>query len=147
MKNYSVYIVVALFVLAIGFFIFYAIKRREEVFEGEVIDKNIGEIPVMNNAVGGPGMTGSGIMIGNAGGVRHTYTIKVKTDPGKVINYTISEGMYEIVKIGDRVSKPKGSTEITILNANNVPPTTPPSTNPPTNGTMPTNANPPESLV
>ena len=141
MKNFGLYVVIAIFIVVIGLFIFLAIRRREEVFEGEVIDKNILESQVMNN----PGMTGGGIMIGNTGGLRHTYTIKVKTDQGKAINYTISEGMYEIVKIGDRVSKPKGSTEITIVSSNNSNTPIPPSNTSSISPTPP-NLNPPQSI-
>jgi len=144
MKNQGLYVVLIAFVAVIGIIIFLAIRRREEVFDGEVIDKNIVESQVMNNGIGNPGIGAGGIMIGNSGGVRHTYRIKVKTDQGKTVNYTISEGMYEIVKIGDRVSKPKGSTEITILSSNNNI-STRPSNNPPI-GPMPTDLNPPQSI-
>jgi hypothetical protein len=94
-----------------------------------------------NNMMGRPG----GIMIGNMnGGVTHEYKIKVKTDAGKEINYKISEGMYEVVKIGDRVSKTSGTTEITILSSAQpataastgttpIPPTATPPTVPPQN--------------
>ena len=142
MKNVSTYVVI---VVAIGLFIFLAIRRREEVFEGEVIDKNIVESQVMNNAYGNPAMREPGIMIGNTGGLRHTYTIKVKTDQGKVINYTISEGKYEIIKIGDRVSKPKGTAEITIVSSNTSASSAPPS-DASSVGPMPTNLNPPQAI-
>jgi hypothetical protein len=88
------------------------IRRREIVFEGEVVDKDIHESTVQNNSMGSGGIT-----FGNSGGVTHSYMIKVKTDAGKEVNYQISEGKYEIIKIGDRVSKPKGTTDITILSS------------------------------
>ena len=118
-----------------------AIRRREITFEGTVIDKNIIESRVNNNMMGRPGW----IMIGNMnGGVTHEYKIKVKTDAGKEINYKISEGMYEVVKIGDRASKTSGTTEKTILSSAQpatapstgttpIPPTATPPTVPPQN--------------
>ena len=145
MKNLGLYVVLAAFIIVIGVIIFLAVRRREEVFEGEVIDKNIIESQVMNNGISNPGIGAGGIMIGNSGGLRHTYKIMVKTDQGKTINYTISSGMYEIIKIGDRVSKPKGSTEITIISSNNSNTPTPTSNNSAASP-MPTNLNPPESI-
>ncbi len=90
------------------------IRRREIAFDGEVIDKNIienrGGVNINNGM--NDGLSYNNNTIGS--GVTHTYKIKVKTTSGKTINYKISSGMYETVKIGDNVSKPKGTTEITI---------------------------------
>ena len=105
----------AVVVIAIIFVIVMAIRRREIAFEGEVIDKDIIEtrnnMP-MNNM--NPASQG-GINIISGGGIQHEYKIKVKTATGKTIGYKISSGMYEVIKIGDMVSKPKGTTEVTII--------------------------------
>jgi len=93
------------------------------------------------------GMNRPTIVIGNTGGVRHTYSIKVKTDQGKEISYTISAGMYETIKIGDRVSKPKGTTEITIVSSAASTPATSPDQSPPTIPPPSQGPNPPESTV
>lgn len=105
---FAVVFVVILAVIAI-----FTIRRREESFEGEVIDKDVNQSQMPTNPMNN-GANNSTITINNTG-MRSTYSIKVKTDAGKVIHYTISEGMYEVVKIGDRVSKPKGTTEISII--------------------------------
>jgi len=107
-------IVFGVFGLFILLVIVLYIRRREMVFEGEVIDKNVVENQVHNTQP-----MNQGITIGNNmnGGVTHSYTIKVKTDAGKTIGYPISSGMYEVIKIGDRVSKPKGTTEVTIVSS------------------------------
>ena len=140
-------VIIVIVIAVVGYAIYSAIKRREEVFEGEVVDKDVIETEAVNHNYGPPGTPRpSGIVIGNAGsGIKHTYKIKVKTDQGKVIGYVISEGMYETVKIGDRVSKAKGSAEITIVaqaaGATVPPPPAPPPSTPP----PPLSPNPPST--
>lgn len=121
MKNVAVLVAfIVIFGGVIIFVIVSAIKRREITFEGVVIDKNVIENRVNNNNMGAQP---NGINIGTMnGGVTHTYKIRVKTDAGKEINYKISEGMYETVKINDRVSKQKGTTEIQILSTSQTAP-------------------------
>ncbi len=120
MKNIVPFIIfLIIFFGVIAFMIVSYFRKKEEVFQGVVIDKNINEVQHMNN--GGPHMTA-----GMSGGVTHQYMIKVKTDNGKEIKYQISEGKYEIVKIGDRVSKAKGTTDIDISSSSQTTsPTTP----------------------
>ena len=101
-----VWIFIVIFSAIVIVAIVFAIKRHEEVFEGEVIDKN--EVETMNNNM--PMNNSITIINRSSGNVQHSYTIKVKTTVGKVINYAISSGMYEIIKIGDTVSKAKGTT-------------------------------------
>jgi nitrogen fixation protein FixH len=114
---YLIIIIIAVFGTVIAVLIYSAIRRREVSFEGEVIDKNIIETRQINNMQ--PGVNnGNGINLGNMqGNVTHTYKIKVKDNSGKVINYKVSQGKYEIIEIGDRVSKPKGTTDVTILDS------------------------------
>ncbi len=116
----SIVIFVVIFGGVVAYIIVSAIRRREIQFEGSVIDKNIIENRQMNNGMNrGPGITLGNNMNGNNmnGGVTHEYKIRVKTDQGKEVNYKVSEGMYETIKIGDRVSKPHGTTEITIVSS------------------------------
>jgi len=105
--------VIAIFAIALILVIVSAIRRREESFEGKVIDKDIQENVVQNQPINQQ----PGITFGNTGAVTHAYRVKVQTDTGKVINYQISEGLYETIKIGDRVSKPKGTTTLSIVNS------------------------------
>jgi hypothetical protein len=104
-----------IFVAIVGGATVLAIRRREIVFDGEVIDKNIVENSMPVNDMGN--MNHGGINLVNGGGIKHDYYINVRTSSGKTIKYKISSGMYEIVKIGDMVSKPKGTTEITITSS------------------------------
>lgn len=113
-------IVIIIFVAIVGLFIGAYVHRRQEVFEGEVIDKDIQE-QVNNNFNGnqnrsGVGFTLRGVNFNNNNGsnVTHTYSIKVRITTGKEINWQISEGKYEIVKIGDHVTKQAGTTEVDI---------------------------------
>ena len=100
-------------ILVVSLIIGLYVKRREMVFEGQVIDKDIIEMQDDNL----PSSGSSTISIVANTSVRHEYKITVKTDVGKVVHYQISEGMYETIKIGDRVSKPKGTTQISIVSS------------------------------
>lgn len=84
------------------------------MFEGQVIDKDI--IENVNNSM--PVNNQPGIHIGGPIGynnVTHNYIVKVQTTDGKIKTWSISEGKYEIIKIGDRVVKPKGTTNLQIV--------------------------------
>jgi len=134
MKNSSssIIVFVIIFLAITAIYVFFVVRRREITFEGTVTDKDINESVAQNS---GPANQG-GISFGNRGNVTHQYMIKVKTDAGKTVNYQVSEGQYEIIKIGDRVSKGKGTTEVNIVSSTqNSPPQAPSS--PPTNTTPP----------
>jgi len=137
--------VLGIFAVVIILVIVFAIKRREEVFEGEVTDKNIQETNRMPMNNMGP-MNNGGINIMSGGGIQHDYYIYVKTDVGKSIKYKISSGMYEIIKIGDRVRKPKGTTEVTIVSSNTANTTAPNPAQTENQQIPPTNPNPPSAL-
>ena len=148
------YLIVAVFILvfggAIGFAIYSFFHRRDETFTGLVIDKDIIENQVNNNMMrpNQPGINiGMGGMMNNGfgGGIQHTYRIKVKTDAGKEIHYQISEGKYEIIKIGDRVSKAHGTTDVEIVSSST--PTTEQNPTQPMNPTPPTSAPMPPTVV
>ncbi|MEI7838589.1 MAG: hypothetical protein WCI37_02265 [bacterium] len=117
---YLLILFIVIFGGVIIYFIYSSIKRKEEVFEGVIIDKNVIENQTANNT-GSPTNNGIGLNIGNnLGGVTHTYKIRVKDDSGKEFNYKVSEGQYEILKIGDRVSKAKGTTVVTVISSSQV---------------------------
>jgi len=115
-SKYGIVIFIAILAVVLGIIVYSNVKRKGESFEGVVTDKDIIETQQMNDT-STPGA--NGINIGNYGngGIRHSYRIKVKDDSGKDIKYSISAGMYEIIKIGDRVSKAKGTTDIKILSS------------------------------
>ena len=113
MKNILIAGVVILIVAGI---IALYIHRREEVFEGQVVDKDI--IENVNNSM--PMNNQPGFHIGGPIGVNnvtHTYVVKVQTAEGKTKTWNVSEGKYEIIKIGDHVSKPKGTTELQLVSS------------------------------
>ncbi len=95
------------------------IRRRNMTFEGIVTDKDIKEIVNENTNLA----QRSTISFGNTGNsVTHQYNIKVQTTSGKIINWQISEGKYQILNIGDHVSKRSGTTDIDITPRTQVPP-------------------------
>src|SRR6185503_19348059 len=120
----SIFIIVPVIVVAIYW------RRREEVFEGEVVDKDV--VENVNNTM--PMDSRPGLHFGGPSGfsgTTHTYVVKVKTLAGKTITWQVSEGKYDIIKIGDRVSKPKGTTDLQILSSAAAPASaTPPSDTP-----------------
>jgi hypothetical protein len=109
----AVIIIILLIVSFAGFIVLY-IHQREEIFEGEVVDKDIVETTPAQSMNNRPGLS-----FGSAGygGVQHTYKVKVKTSNGQTKNWTVSEGKYEIIKIGDRVSKSKGTRDLEIISS------------------------------
>ncbi len=104
----------------IGFIVIFAIigglylKKKNMSFDGEVIDKDIKETDNINNTVNNMDRPGT-ISFGNKNNVSHFYSIKVRTTAGKDIHWNISEGKYEIIKIGDFVTKRSGTTDIEII--------------------------------
>lgn len=109
-------VVGAVILVAIGVGAYSFTKRRDMSFEGVVLDKNMQE-NVVNNTVGQPQQQGIVIGGNNQAAVTHSYSIRVNTATGEVVSYSISSGMYETIKIGDRVSKAKGSTDIPIVSS------------------------------
>lgn len=103
----------------VGFIVIFAIvgglylKKKNIAFEGEVIDKDIKEVENIDNTVYKMSRPGT-VTFGNKNNMSHFYGIKVKTAAGKEIHWNISEGKYEIVKIGDYVTKRSGTTDIEI---------------------------------
>lgn len=111
MKNI---LVAAVFGLIFAGIITLYIRRREEVFEGQVVDKDI--VEGVNNSM--PMNSQPGLHIGGTAGygnVTHSYVVKVQTAEGKTKTWNVSEGKYEIIKIGDHVVKPKGTTDLQIV--------------------------------
>jgi len=107
-------LIAAVIILVVVGVIALYIHRRQEVFEGQVVDKDI----VENTSNTTPMNNHTGFHFGGAAGynnVTHTYIVKVQTTEGKKITWSVSEGKYEIIKIGDHVVKPKGTTDLQIV--------------------------------
>ena len=107
MKNI---LIVVIFVVVIGVIAALYVRRRSIAFEGIVTDKDIQEFAPVNNSTNQQ----TGITFGNSGGVEHKYMIKVKTDNGKSISWQVSQGKYQIINIGDRITKHSGTTEVEV---------------------------------
>ncbi len=102
----AVALVLVILVIAIGPYW----RRRSVAFEGTVSDKDVKEIEVDNNTNARAG----GVRINLGSNIKHKYIIKVETDSGKKIKWRVSQGKYEIIKIGDRVTKHSGTTDIEV---------------------------------
>jgi len=98
-----VWIFIVIFSAIVIVAIVFAIKRREEVFEGKVIDKN--EVETMNNNMS---MNNSITIINRgSGNVQHSYTIKIGDTVSKAKGTTINR--YLSFKIGNRYSSKQSS--------------------------------------
>ncbi len=132
-------LVILVFVVVFGCIIFSYIYRRTESFEGVVVDKDVREN--INNTM--PNRSG-GITLGatNGGNVTHQYMLKVKTDAGKTIHYQVSEGKYQLINIGDRVSKRSGTTDVEVTQK-----ATGGQSQPPASGGTPLTGSPPTAIT
>ncbi len=110
----EIIIVAGVSIAIVGFFVYgmYSNKKRKEaVWSGIVVDKNILEIAHDNNS----NQNNNGVNLfsmGNNGSqttVTHNYSIKVKTESGDQINWPISSGLYEAINIGDKLTKSVGT--------------------------------------
>lgn len=111
-------IIVSVVVAAIIGFVVYGLyinkKRKDAVWTGVVVDKDISENVYDGNDFGNNNrQNGIGLFsIGNTNNqvaVTHSYSIKVKTDGGGQIDWDISSGLYETINIGDRLTKSAGT--------------------------------------
>ncbi len=139
MEIVIVSVVVIAIVAFVGFGLYNNKKRKDAVWSGVVVDKNIAEVVHDNNDIGNNNQqNGVGLFsIGNANNqmaVTHNYSIKVKTDSGEQINWDISSGLYEAINIGDKLTKASGTDVPEVVEKaafNTQPPAqTPPPTNP-----------------
>lgn len=120
----NAFILIAVVVLILGIFMGVFLHRRGMSFTGTVTDKDIHEQPVDNHGQA-PSF--------NSNNVQHTYVVKIQTDAGKSINWNVSQGKYELLKIGDRVGKKPGTTDLEITpQVTTPPPAQPPTAQPPT---------------
>lgn len=115
-------LVIGIFVAVVGLFAGLYIRRRAIAFAGKVIDKDVHE--QVNNNFNQNQAANKGISINtaSASNVTHQYMIKILTDAGKTINWQVSQGKYEIINIGDHVTKPAGTTEVEITHQTMPPP-------------------------
>ncbi len=104
---------IALFIIIGAVVVGLYLKKKNMSFEGEVIDKDVKEIENINNTVNDMGRPGT-LTFSTKNNTSRVYSIKVKTMAGKEIHWNISEGKYEIIKIGDFVTKRSGTTDIDI---------------------------------
>jgi hypothetical protein len=111
----TIALVVGIFVVITGIFVATYLHRRSETFDGEVVDKDVQEV-VENSNYNQPsrGMTFSLSGNNNQGGVTHTYMVKIKTATGDTKSWQVSQGMYEVINIGDHVVKPSGTTTLQV---------------------------------
>lgn len=115
-------LVFLIFAVIIGVIVGNYLRRKGQVFEGVIRDKDVQETVHDNTDQ-------NGVSTGSSE-VTHSYYIKVETSAGKTIRYSVSEGKYEQAAIGDRVSKRAGTTDVEIIkNIANTP--APPSADPP----------------
>ena len=95
-------------IVVIGGILFLAIysfiHRRNLSFEGVVLEKIKSETVDMNQP---------DRMVTRRD---YQYSIRVKKDNGKEIKYLINPNLYDKINVGDRVSKPKGTTTVSIIN-------------------------------
>jgi ABC-type Na+ efflux pump permease subunit len=101
-------------------------KKKSSSWKGVVIDKGTRE-KVRNNTTNRNNSVGPNITIGKVsiGGLtnsnqRHvsiSYFVVVKTDQGKEINWGISEGLYEKIKVGDEIEKTAGTMTPSIISS------------------------------
>lgn len=68
--------------------------------EGEVVDKNGGSV---------------GVPLGDSSVITSQYSIKVKKTDGKTTSLSVSQGVYEQFKIGDKIVKEPGEHNPTKL--------------------------------
>lgn len=69
--------------------------------------------------------------------VTHDYSIKVKTDGGEQIDWDVSSGLYEIINIGDKLTKASGTDVPEVVEKAVANPQSNAQTPPPTNPVAP----------
>ncbi len=85
-------------------------RRRAMRWTGIVIDKNYIENIITRRGNGSVVKAGSfEIDMNPQTQVKKNYYIVVKTDAGQELRWDISEGLYPIINIGDRLSKEPGT--------------------------------------
>jgi len=116
-------LVLSFFVLIVIFIIVNNYKRKQSSWTGVVIDKGFDEHIVNNTMTTSRSprnnSAGSNIKIGNIsiGGmsnrnqshVSFKYYIVIKTQEDKELKWSISEGLYEKINLGDTLNKPSGT--------------------------------------
>ncbi len=105
--------IVAIVVAALGYSFYSNKKRKDASWEGVVIDKSISEHTETGDRTdNGSGVSVNGIRRGSAqqSAVTHSYSLSVKLASDKVIDWSISSGMYDTVSIGDKLIKRPGTT-------------------------------------
>lgn len=120
------YLAIGVVVLIVGLSIYATVshfKRKGMQWSGVVLDKGSREIKSVDRS---PREKQSSLSVGGftfGGGtapaqqtVTYSYFIVVKTDAQEEIKWDISEGLYEVIKVGDRVKKDSGAMTPQIIN-------------------------------
>lgn len=97
-----VLVIIVAFFVGLPILILYISKQNQinSEWTGSIVDKNT---QVIGSFIG----IGRGIMIGSGSGTQKG-TLTVKTTAGDTKKITVSQGIYEMFKIGDKISKRKG---------------------------------------
>ncbi|MDO8336022.1 MAG: hypothetical protein Q7T74_04570 [Candidatus Saccharibacteria bacterium] len=125
----------------VGALIYYFIsekKRKDSQWVGVVIDKNIRETvhdDSNSHRDSGGGINIISISANDRSGpvVTHRFELTIKTDTGEQINnWEVTSGSYELINIGDRCKKNKGTNVLEPLKKTEpIQSETPPTTTPP----------------
>jgi hypothetical protein len=114
-NNNPIYIVifVVLFASVFGYVIYAKHKRKSVAWTGTVIDKSVSETattPTNNNQ--------SGITIGsNQNAVNRSYSLRIKSELGEEFEWSVGEGFYASVQVGDKLTKQPGTETPTKMQA------------------------------
>ncbi|MDQ5932367.1 MAG: hypothetical protein QG649_452 [Patescibacteria group bacterium] len=112
--------IAAVFIVIIGLSLYQNKKRKDASWTGVVIDKAMQEHVDrdLNNRQSNDGGGVSLISFGNNRSdvaVTHSYSITVRPEGGETFNWSVSSGFYELVSIGDKLSKRPGTTTPEII--------------------------------
>ena len=112
MSETLIFILIAVIVIGfIGFSLFRSHKQKNSSWSGTVIDKGYDEHVRSNQRRRQPGLRVGGIGIGNINQqhVSVKYYIRVETLAGGELKWPVSEGLYQQINIGDKLSKESGT--------------------------------------
>ena len=86
-------------------------RKRATEWIGIVIDKGTTQSYRTTSVRRSPRVNVGPFSLGqNNRHININYYVVVETDSGKEIRWNISEGLYEVVKVGDKLKKDKGTT-------------------------------------
>ncbi len=108
--DYVIIGVVLFFAVLFIWLIISHFKKRSTQWTGTVIDKGYTErVQTTGSRRGGLKIGGTAISHGGGQHVSLNYYIVVKIDGEKELRWSISEGLYQRISIGDKLSKDSGT--------------------------------------